>query len=65
MSKNSIVLLSEGEEIPEEVKSYAEIIGFVKEDGSLTISFNKFEGPDEFENMNKFFKYVGKIKNNV
>jgi len=62
MDKNSILILPEGAEIPE---NSAEIIGFLQEDGSLRVEFNKHEGPDVFENMSEFFRYVGSVQRDV
>ena len=62
MDKNSILILPEGAEIPE---NSAEIIGFLQNDGSLTVAFNKHEGPPAFENMSEFFKYAGEVTKNV
>lgn len=64
MDKNSIVILPEGSEIPSELGEETEIIGFLQENGSLKIKTNKHEGPDVFENMSEFFKYVGNLKRN-
>jgi hypothetical protein len=70
MDKNSIIILPEGAEIPEDAE--AEIIGFLQEDGSLNVTFNKRENGklkfghnDVFENMSKFFKHVGSMRKNV
>ena len=71
MDKNSIIILPEGSEIPEDAE--AEIIGFLQEDGSLSVMFNKanargklkLDHQEVFENMSKFFKHVGSMKKNV
>jgi predicted RNA-binding protein (virulence factor B family) len=72
MDTNSIIILPEGSEIPESAEQKAEIIGFLQEDGSLKVTFNKRENGklrfDEqvvFENMSKFFQHVGGMKKNV
>ena len=62
MDKNSILILPEGAEIPE---NSAEIIGFLQNYGSLRVEFNKHEGPPTFENMSEFFKYAGNVRKNV
>lgn len=62
MDKNSIVILPEGSEIPEDVEANAEIVGFLLENGSLKIALNKSEGPESFETMSEFFEYVGELK---
>ena len=72
MDTNSIIILPEGSEIPESAEQKAEIIGFLREDGSLNVTFNKRENGklkfgynDVFENMSKFFKHVGSMRKNV
>ena len=54
---NSVVILPEGSKIPEDIKEQAKIIGFVRDDGSVSVE----ENGDiiEFDNISKFFKYVG------
>jgi hypothetical protein len=71
MDTNSIIILPEGSEIPESAQK-AEIIGFLQEDGSLKVTFNKrengklrFDEQAVFENMSKFFQHVGSMKKNV
>ena len=65
MDNNSIVILPEGSDVPSEIDSKTEIIGFLREDGSLKIELNKHEGPDVFENMSEFFQYVGSVRKDV
>lgn len=65
MEENSIVILPDGSKVSKEIKETAEIIGFLQEDGSLKVNFNKHEGPDSFENMSEFFRYVGDIRKDV
>lgn len=59
-NNDAIVILPEGSEVPEEVKDRAQIVGFVRDDGSIL--FNKGDETIEFDNMSKFFKYVGNKK---
>jgi hypothetical protein len=65
MNKNSIVILPVGVEVPEEIKSTAEIVGLFQDDGSLDIALNKHDGPSHFENVSEFFAYVGTVKSDV
>jgi hypothetical protein len=65
MEENSVVILPEGSELPEEAKENAEIIGFLQNDGSLRVAFSKSDAPESFENMSELFRYVGSLKNNV
>ena len=66
MSENSIVILPDGAELPEEVQSSAEIIGLLQKDGSLKIIKNKHAANlGSFKNVSEFFTYVGNIKNDV
>ena len=65
MNKNSIVILPVGVEVPDEIKSTAEIIGLLQKDGSLEIALNKHDGPTRFENVSEFFAYVGTVKSDV
>tara|TARA_B100000287_G_scaffold374185_1_gene373839 strand:+ start:1950 stop:2144 length:195 start_codon:yes stop_codon:yes gene_type:complete len=54
---NSVVILPEGSKVPEDIREQAKIIGFVREDGSVLIEENG--ETTVFDNMSKFFKYVG------
>lgn len=54
---NSVVILPEGSEVPEDIKKQAKIIGFVRKNGSVLIEENG--NSTEFDNISKFFKYVG------
>ena len=66
MSENSIVILPDGVEIPEEVQSNAEIIGLIQTDGSLKVIKNDYAANlGSFENVSEFFTYVGNIKSGV
>lgn len=62
MSKNSIIVLPEGSTLPEEAASDAKVVAFVQEDGSVNLTVNKYGDLLEFENMSKFFKYIGEIQ---
>ena len=65
MNENSIIILPEGTEISDDIKLKAEIVGFLQEDGSLKVGFNKHEGPDVFKNMSEFFRYISDVRKNA
>jgi hypothetical protein len=62
MSENSIIVLPEGSTPPEEAVSNAKIVAFVQEDGSVNLTVNKHGDLLKFDNMSKFFKYIGEIQ---
>ena len=59
-NNETIVILPEGHEVPNSVKEQAKIVGFVRDDGSII--FEEGGKMIEFDNMSKFFKYVGNKK---
>ena len=61
MNDNPIVILPEGSIVPEEVAAYAKIVGLVSKDGSGRLLARNGEDELTFDNMSKFFKYIGNV----